>query len=69
MQKFLRISALSLLLLGVSNCATVGPVADCSGKAIRLTEQVIDKLSDAEVEDVLNHNEFGAKRKCYVPNK
>ena len=69
MQKFLRTSVLCLLLLGVANCASVGADIDCNGKAIRLSDKAIDALSDQEVQDILEYNESGYKRKCYVPNR
>jgi hypothetical protein len=60
---------LLVLAFAVSGCASAGRGNDCSGKAIRFTEAEIAMLSDQSVEDILNHNETGAKNKCYVPNK
>ena len=58
-----------MLLLAVSSCATVGPSTDCVGQAIRLTNEAIDTLTDAEVTDLLVNNETGYTRGCYVPNR
>lgn len=50
---------ISLLLL--ASCATQKPAgAFCDiSRPIRLTEQTIDAMSDAEVRDVLSHNKKG----------
>ena len=60
---------LLLLLVGVTACASGGFDADCTGRAIRLSEQAIAALSDVEVQEILSYNEAGAKRGCYVPNR
>lgn len=55
----LRISMLSALLFVAGCPATTGSFCAIS-KPIRLSEQTVATMSDAEVSDTLAHNEKGA---------
>lgn len=62
-----------LLALLVSGCATSGgpsnnyPGLGCIG-AVRLTDEIIDRLDDEAVKRILEHNEREERRGCAIPN-
>ena len=58
-----------MLQLGVTSCVKGGAGVNCEGVAIRLTNEEINALSDRSVEDILNANETGYRKGCYVPNR
>ena len=65
---------LSLIVLAalVASCASVGLNAEGCGpndKAIRLSPEAIDVLTDAEAREILIRNETLYKRGCAEPNK
>lgn len=61
----LRISMLSAALF-LAGCTTTGGFCSVA-KPIRLSEQTIAAMSDAEVEDALRHNELGSKACGWKP--
>lgn len=63
---------LSLLMLLVTSCASVGPSTEACGPndvVIRYSDEQIAAMSDEQVKANLAYNESLADRGCAVPNK
>ena len=53
-------------MLGTGCVQTGGSADPCAGwKPINLDDASIDGLTERDAVDILSHNEFGRKRKCW----